>query len=114
MARGGTVAAVGIPDVSPIRCGVRPTPYIYSEVQIAAMRKEASALDPAGSLRPHIYATLIGLLGSSGLRPGEAVRLCDADVEMDATPSRLVIRETKFRKQPLKTSPGCCRSSGGR
>jgi len=44
---------------------------------------------------------LIGLLASSGLRPGEAVRLCDADVEMDATPPRLVIRETKFRKSRL-------------
>ena len=50
--------------------------------QIAAMMKEASALKPAGSLRPHTYTTLIGLLASCGLRPGEAVRLRDADVEL--------------------------------
>jgi integrase/recombinase XerD len=63
--------------------------------------KAASELKPAGSLRPHTYATLIGLLASCGLRPGEAVRLRDADVEMAATPPRLVIRETKFRKSRL-------------
>ena len=63
--------------------------------------REAGALKPTGSLRPHTYATLIGLLASCGLRPGEAVRLCDADVEMKATPPRLVIRETKFRKSRL-------------
>ena len=56
-----------------IPCGVRPTPYIYSEAEIAAMMKEAGALKPTGSLRPHTYATLIGLLASCGLRPGEAV-----------------------------------------
>lgn len=95
------VPGIGVPPPGMIRCGVRPTPYIYSEMQIAAMMKEARALDPAGSLRPHTYATLIGLLASCGLRPGEAVRLCDADVEMEATPPRLVIRETKFRKSRL-------------
>jgi integrase len=92
---------IQVPATTMIPSGVRPTPYIYSEAQIAALMREASALKPAGSLRPHTYATLIGLLASCGLRPGEAVRLRDADVEMEATPPRLVIRETKFRKSRL-------------
>jgi len=92
---------IQVPATSMIPSGVRPTPYIYSEAQIAALMREASALKPAGSLRPHTYATLIGLLASCGLRPGEAVRLRDADVETEATPPRLVIRETKFRKTRL-------------
>jgi integrase len=92
---------IQVPAPGVIPCGVRPTPYIYSEAQIATLMKEASALKPTGSLRPHTYATLIGLLASCGLRPGEAVRLCDADVEMEATPPRLVIRETKFHKSRL-------------
>jgi len=92
---------VQVPAPGVIPCGVRPTPYIYSEAEIAAMMKEAGALKPTGSLRPHTYATLIGLLASCGLRPGEAVRLCDADVAMDAIPPRLVIRETKFHKSRL-------------
>lgn len=92
---------VQIPAPGMIPCGVRPTPYIYSEAEIAAIMKEAGALKPTGSLRPHTYATLIGLLASCGLRPGEAVRLRDTDVEMEAIPPRLVIRETKFHKSRL-------------
>jgi integrase len=92
---------IQVPAPAMIPSGVRPTPYIYSEAQIAALMREASALKPTGSLRPHTYTTLIGLLASCGLRPGEAVRLRDADVEMEATPPRLVIRETKFRKSRL-------------
>jgi integrase/recombinase XerD len=92
---------VQVPAPGVIPCGVRPTPYVYSEAEIAAMMKEAGALKPTGSLRPHTYATLIGLLASCGLRPGGAVRLRDADVEMDSIPPRLVIRETKFHKSRL-------------
>jgi integrase/recombinase XerD len=92
---------VEVPPTRIIPSGVRPTPYIYTEAQIAALMNEANALQPAGSLRPHTYATLIGLLASCGLRPGEAVRLRDADVELDSHPPRLVIRETKFRKTRL-------------
>src|ERR1700689_5539823 len=92
---------IQVPAIAIIPSGGRPPPHIYSEAQIAGLMREASALKPAGSLRPHTYATLIGLLASCGLRPGEAVRLRDADVEMEATPPRLVIRETKFRKSRL-------------
>ncbi len=92
---------IEVPAPGIIPCGVRPTPYIYSEVQILALMNEARALKPTGSLRPHTYAALIGLLASCGLRPGEAVRLRGADVEMESQPPRLVIRETKFRKSRL-------------
>jgi integrase len=92
---------IQVPATAMIPSGVRSTPHIYSAAQIAALMREARALKPAGSLRPHTCATLIGLLASCGLRPGEAVRLRDADVEMEATPPRLVIRETKFRKSRL-------------
>ena len=53
---------VEAPPPGIIPAGVRPTPYIYSEAQIGALMNEARALQPAGSLRPHTYATLIGLL----------------------------------------------------
>lgn len=92
---------IEVPAPGIIPCGFRPTPYIYSEVQILALMNEARALKPTGSLRPHTYATLIGLLASCGLRPGEAIRLCVTDVQMDSLPPRLVIRETKFRKSRL-------------
>lgn len=92
---------VEVPPPGIIPSGARPTPYIYSEAQILALMNEAQALKPAGSLRPQTYAALIGLLASCGLRPGEAVRLRRADVELDSQPPRLVVRETKFRKSRL-------------
>jgi integrase/recombinase XerD len=95
------VPGIEVPATGIIPRGVRPTPYIYSEAQIVALMNEARALKPTGSLRPHTYATLIGLLASSGLRPGEAVRLRDADVNLDSHPPRLVIRKTKFHKSRL-------------
>ena len=92
---------IEVPPAGIIPSGGRPTPYIYSETQIIALMNEARVLNPAGSLRPHTYATLIGVLASCGLRPGEAVRLRDVDVQMDSQPPRLVIHETKFRKSRL-------------
>jgi len=98
---GAYLPGVAIPAPGIIPGTPRPTPFIYSEAQIVALMKEARLLKPEGSLRPHTYATLIGLLASSGLRPGEAIRLHDSDVEMDSQPPRLVIRQTKFRKSRL-------------
>src|ERR1035438_538612 len=55
----------------PIR---RPVPYLYSAGEIDTLLNEASRLGPKDSLRPYTYCTLIGLLASSGLRVGEALR----------------------------------------
>src|SRR6516225_8984529 len=52
-----------------------PLPYLYSSEELAALMKEASYLGPKDSLRPYTYVALIGLLASSGLRVGEALRL---------------------------------------
>jgi len=42
----------------------------------------AQELEPSHSLRPHTYATLIGLMASCGLRMGKALRLTDTDVRL--------------------------------
>jgi integrase/recombinase XerD len=84
--------------LAPIR---RPTPYLYSRSEIEALMHEALRLGPKGSLRPHVYCTLIGLLASSGLRVGEALRLTVEDVRLDATMPHLHIVEGKFRKSRL-------------
>jgi integrase len=47
-------------------------------------------------LKAHTYETLIGLLASSGLRVGEALRLERLDVDLDN--GLITIRESKFRK----------------
>jgi integrase len=75
----------------------RPIPYLFSNGEIQALMTQAVQLGPAGSLRPHVYSTLIGLLAATGLRISEALGLCFRDV----TPDGLIIRETKFRKSRL-------------
>src|SRR6185437_16788197 len=84
--------------LAPIR---RPTPYLYSHSEIEALMQESLRLRPKGSLRPHIYCTLIGLLASSGLRVGEALQLNVEDVRLDAPTPHLHIVEGKFRKSRL-------------
>ena len=79
----------------------RPTPYIYSQQEIERLIEAASLLGPPGSLRPHTFATIIGLIASAGLRAGEALRLTVQSVRLDAEPAYLEILKTKFRKSRL-------------
>lgn len=85
----------------------RPAPYIYSlqEVHSIIAAAKQIGLGPNGSLRPAVIATLIGLLYSTGLRIGEALKLTLADVDLKG--QFLTIRETKFKKSryvPLSPS----------
>ncbi len=71
-------------------------PYIYSKAEIGALLAAASLLPPSGSLRPHTYKTLLGLLYSTGIRIGEALALNLEDFH--GADERLLIAEGKFRK----------------
>jgi integrase len=75
----------------------RPIPYIYTESEIEALMDATAQLEPAGSFRPMMYRTLIGLLASTGLRISEALNLSFKDVMTDG----LLIRETKFGKSRI-------------
>lgn len=75
----------------------RPVPYLFSHEEIQDLMVQAAQLGPAGSLRPHMYRTLIGLLAATGLRISEALGLCFQDI----TPDGLIIREAKFQKSRL-------------
>ncbi len=75
----------------------RRSPYIYSADEVARLLRAAASLEPAGSLRPTMYATLFGLLAATGMRIAEALALQLDDVTTDG----LVIRETKFQKSRL-------------
>ncbi|HVC07293.1 MAG TPA: tyrosine-type recombinase/integrase [Solirubrobacterales bacterium] len=72
----------------------RMTPYIYSESEIAALIEAAATL--RGAHRVATYRTLIGLLATTGMRIGEAIRLERSD--LDLTPGAITVRETKFAK----------------
>jgi len=89
-------------DILPGRFS-RADPYLYSEADIAAMM--AAARDLSFPLQRHTYESLIGLLGVTGMRIGEAIRLDREDV--DAARGVLRVVNSKFgrsRQIPLHPS----------
>ena len=75
----------------------RVTPYIYSPGEIGRLVQAARQLHPP--LRAATYEALFGLLGASGMRVGEALRLSRQDVDLAAGVIRL--RHTKFDRERL-------------
>ena len=83
----------------------RPTPHIYSDQEIIDLMAAAQGLRSATKLRCWTFATLVGLLAAAGLRPGEALALDCADVDLAS--GVLSVRESKFGKSrfvPVETS----------
>lgn len=73
-------------------------PYIYSDEDVRRLLEVASKRHRRpGDSMGDTYRTLLGLLAATGLRVGEAVRLCMRDV----TARALLIRETKFKKSRM-------------
>lgn len=86
----------GIPQSQFRKRYERRTPYIFSDQEIEQLM-EAAARNRL-RFRAATVSTLIGLLASTGIRIGEALRLTMDDVRLDATPAHLYIHETKFGK----------------
>lgn len=81
----------------------RATPYLYSESDVGRLMTAARAL--ASPLRAVTYETLVGLLATTGMRMGEAIRLDRADLDWDN--GVLTVRSSKFgksREVPLHPS----------
>jgi integrase len=76
----------------------RSPPRLLSAHDVIRLMDAARQLGPRDALRPHTITAYIGLLASCGLRAHEAIRLTLEDVALAATPPRLTIRQTKFRK----------------
>ena len=79
----------------------RPPPYLFTPAHITTLCEAAQASRPQGSLRPHTLSTLLGLLASTGLRIGEALRLGGEHVHLALDPPQLHVRETKFHKSRI-------------
>jgi integrase/recombinase XerD len=90
-----------IPARDFISSAQRPKPFLFRAGQLQAFMRAAQEAGPQGALRPHTLSTLVGLLASTGLRVGEALRLTMADVELANVPPFLHIRQTKFHKSRL-------------
>ncbi len=78
------------------RAFVRRVPHIYTSDELAQLLRAARRLPPSGSLRPHTYFTLIGLMACTGMRLGEAVRLRVADVDLKA--GIITVRHSKLHE----------------
>src|SRR2546425_640153 len=69
-----TLPETEIPPSGLVASFRRPQPYLFTPPQITALIRAAHALGPPGALRPHTFATVLGVLASTGLRVGEAIR----------------------------------------
>ncbi len=74
----------------------RNPPYIYPDEEVRDLMRQAAMLPSSTGLRSHTYVTLIGLLASTGLRPGEALALDRSDVELQS--GTILVRQTKHGK----------------
>jgi integrase len=74
----------------------RGKPYIFTTSQIQKLMEQSARLRSVSGLRALTYTTLIGLLAATGLRPGEALALDVADVDLEC--GVLKIRQSKFGK----------------
>jgi integrase len=111
MARGFlSYLQASIPDTEVLMPGLlptprRPKPFLFTPTQITALLEAAQASRPRGSLRPHTLSSVLGLLASTGLRVGEAIRLQIDQVQLDLDPPQLHILETKFHKSRIVPPP---------
>jgi integrase len=83
------------PDLLPYPYRRQP-PYIYSDDEIGLLIDAARQLPGITGLRPHTYATLLGLFAVTGMRTNEPLRLERDDV--DLAQGVLTVRQTKFGK----------------
>jgi integrase len=96
-----TLPDTEVPDSALVASFRRPTPYLFTPDQIQTLMQDARQAGPQGALRPHTLSTLIGVLASTGVRVGEALRLTVTDVMLESAPPCLHIRATKFYKSRL-------------
>lgn len=82
----------------------RPKPFLFTPVQITALLAGAQACRPRGSLRPHTLSCLLGLLASTGLRVGEAIRLQIHQVELELDPPNCAFRKRSSTNHALSPS----------
>lgn len=80
-------------------------PYTYTQEEIERLMAAARKLPSPRKLRSHTYCHLIGLLATTGMRSGEAVRLANSDVNF--ADGLITIQKSKFGKSrviPIHTT----------
>jgi integrase/recombinase XerD len=94
----GIDPATEVPPVGLLPCRQRwRPPFIYAPGDIAALLD--AARDLPSPLRAATYETLFGLLATTGMRVGEAIRLDGSDI--NRAEGVVLIRQSKFGKSRL-------------
>jgi len=76
-----------VPGSRVIAAGRRRRPYVFSDDEMTTLINSARQQNSHVPFRPIVLSTMLGLLGSTGVRVGEACRLTIADVRLaDAHP----------------------------
>jgi integrase len=81
------------PELLPATRARRLVPYVYRDCDVEALMRAACGFE---GLKVATYATLVGLLATTGMRVGEALALDRSDI--DWRERLLVIRSGKFGK----------------
>jgi integrase len=86
--------ATEVPDTGWLPPRHRPTPFLYTDAEVAALLDAARRA--RWPLSAATYEALIGLLAVTGMRVGEAIRLDRSDLSLDD--GLVTISESKFGK----------------
>ncbi|HSU31160.1 MAG TPA: tyrosine-type recombinase/integrase [Bryobacteraceae bacterium] len=81
-----------------VRARPQRTPRLLTDTEITSLVEATARLRSCPPFWRFTVSTLLGLLASTGMRIGEAVRLKPEDVHLDANPPHLSILDTKFGK----------------
>lgn len=79
----------------------RRTPRLLSDRETVSVMDATTRLRACPAFRRLTLVTLLGLLASTGLRIGEALRLKKEETHLDADPPHLEIHDTKFGKSRI-------------
>jgi integrase len=79
----------------------RRTPRLLSDQETVSLMDATTRLRACPAFRRLTLTTLLGLLASTGLRIGEALRLKKEEAHLDADPPHLAIYDTKFGKSRI-------------
>jgi integrase len=96
----GTEPGTQVPE-NIFRRRPRRAPYLLSEKELVKLMDAPRRLRLCEPFHGLTLSTLLGLLASTGLRIGEAIRLKANETHLDADPPRLSILETKFGKSRI-------------
>ena len=103
-----------VPEYGLVATARRPTPFLFNDADIERLLAAAQQARPRDSLRPYTLSTLLGLLASTGLRVGEAVRLTVSDVPVVGHTAAVARAPHQIRQVALGADPRYHGSPAGR